>query len=96
MVEKTATTILQSNYLQAVKAIKDAIQTTRIRTSKLVNKELLSLYYAIGKYISMNSRTAQWGSGAIATISKSLQQELPGLRGFSEGNMRKMRIFYEE
>ncbi|MBO7595796.1 MAG: DUF1016 family protein [Bacteroidales bacterium] len=90
------TSIRQSDYIQAVKAIKEAIQTTRLRTSRLVNRELLSLYYAIGKYISLNSRSAQWGSGAIAAISQSLQQELPGLRGFSEGNMRKMRIFYEE
>lgn len=88
--------IQQSDYIQAVKAIKEAIQNTRLRTSRLVNRELLSLYYAIGKYISLNSRSAQWGTGAIAAISQNLQQELPGLRGFSEGNMRKMRIFYEE
>ena len=90
------TSIRQSDYIQAVKAIKEAIQTTRLRTSRLVNRELLSLYYAIGKYISLNSRSAQWGTGAIAAISQNLQQELPGLRGFSEANMRKMRIFYEE
>ena len=90
------TSIQQADYIQAVKAIKEAIQNTRLRTSRLVNRELLSLYYAIGKYISLNSRSAQWGTGAIAAISQNLQQELPGLRGFSEGNMRKMRIFYEE
>lgn len=90
------TSIRQSDYIQAVKAIKEAIQTTRLRTSRLVNRELLSLYYSIGKYISLNSRSAQWGTGAIAAISQNLQQELPGLRGFSEANMRKMRIFYEE
>ena len=90
------TSIQQADYIQAVKAIKEAIQNTRLRTSRLVNRELLSLYYAIGKYISLNSRSAQWGTGAIAAISQNLQQVLPGLRGFSEGNMRKMRIFYEE
>lgn len=78
------TSIQQSDYIQAVKVIKEAIQNTRLRTSRLVNRELLSLYYAIGKYISLNSRSAQWGAGAIAAISQNLQQELPGLRGFSE------------
>lgn len=90
------TLISNSDYSQAVKAIKEAIQVTRYRTTKLVNKELLSLYYAIGKYISLNSRNAQWGSGALQSISRNLQEELPGLRGFSEGNIKKMRIFFEE
>lgn len=88
--------IRKSDYLQAVGAIKEAIQITRYRTTRLVNRELLAMYYAIGKYISESSRAAQWGSGALASISASLQESLPGLRGFSEGNMRKMRIFYEQ
>jgi len=83
------------DYIQAVKAIKDAIQTTRYRTTRLVNRELLALYYAIGKYISINSRSATWGTGAINAISRSLQEELPGLRGFSEANIKRMRTFYE-
>jgi len=62
----------------------------------LANKELLSLYYGIGKYVSENSRNGAWGTSAIETISKKLQQELPGLRGFSAGNIKKMRIFYEQ
>jgi len=50
----------------------------------------------IGKYISENSRTGFWGSGDINTISERLQQELPGLRGFSAGNIKRMRIFFEQ
>ena len=52
-------------------------------------------YYAIGGYISVQSRAARWGSNAIGTISELLQQELPGLRGFSETSIKRMRIFYE-
>ena len=33
---------------------------------------------------------------ALDSISERLQRELPGLRGFSSGNLKKMRIFYEE
>ncbi len=62
----------------------------------MVNKEVLALYYAIGGFISLRSRTAQWGTNAIGVISELLQQELPGLRGFSETNIKRMRIFYEE
>ena len=37
-----------------------------------------------------------WGSNAIETIAKGLQQELPGLRGFSARNIKNMRMFYEQ
>lgn len=57
---------------------------------------MLSLYYGIGKYVSENSRSGYWGSGAIETISLMLQNELPGLRGFSESSIKRMRTFYEE
>ena len=68
---------------------------SRYRAARLVNKEVLALYYAIGGYISVQSRAARWGSNAIGTISELLQQELPGLRGFSETSIKRMRIFYE-
>ena len=84
------------NYTDAIQAIKNAILKSRYRAAALANRELLSLYYGIGKYISENSRTGFWGTGAIDTISQKLQQELPGLRGFSVSNMKNMRMFYEE
>ena len=62
----------------------------------MANRELLSLYFGVGKYISENSRKGFWGTGAIKVISENLQKEMPGLRGFSESNLKNMRIFYEE
>ena len=87
---------ITKEYIQAVKAIKQAILESRYRAARLVNKEVLALYYAIGGFISLRSRAAQWGTNAIGVISELLQQELPGLRGFSETNIKRMRIFYEE
>ena len=86
---------ITATYAEAVKAIKEAILESRYRAARLVNKEVLALYYAIGGYISAQSRAARWGSNAIGTISELLQQELPGLRGFSETSIKRMRIFYE-
>ena len=82
-------------YIQAVQAIKQAIQVSRYRVTRHANGESLGLYYAVGKYISEHSRAAAWGTGAIEQISNQLQQEMPGLIGFSAQNMRKMRLFYE-
>lgn len=65
-------------------------------TITAINAIQLSLYYGIGRYVSINLQQAHWGAKALDTISERLQRELPGLRGFSSGNLKKMRIFYEE
>jgi hypothetical protein len=86
---------ISADYIQAAKAIKQAILDSRYRAVRHVNKEILTLYYWVGNYVSVNSRTGTWNTNAIATISKLLQQELPGLTGFSETNIKNMRTFYE-
>ncbi|MCI5757589.1 MAG: DUF1016 N-terminal domain-containing protein, partial [Bacteroidales bacterium] len=80
----------------AVKDIKTAILQSQYRAAKVVNREQLSLYFGIGKYVSENSRKRFWGTGAIESISLQLQKELPGLRGFGARNLKNMRVFYEE
>ena len=87
--------MITQDYLQAVKALKDAITQSRYRAIQHVNKEVLYLNYAIGRFISINSRSAKWGSNAIKIISELLQKEMPGLRGYSESNIKLMRSFYE-
>ena len=83
-------------YNDAVQLIKSAILENQLEAAKAVNKQMLALYYGIGKYVSENTRVNAWGKNAIETISQQLQRELPGLRGFSAANMKKMRIFYEK
>ncbi len=84
------------DYNNAVQTIKDAILRSQYQAAKLVNREMLSLYYGIGRYVSANSRMGFWGTGAIKTISERLRKEMPGLKGFSQTNLKYMRIFYEE
>lgn len=87
---------MNEQYLEAVKIIKTAILRSQNRAAQYSNKEMLSLYYAIGGYVSNNSRKGAWGSGAINEISSRLKEELPGLRGFSAENIKLMRKFHEE
>lgn len=79
----------------AVDTIKTAILQSQLRAVKAVNQEQLALYYGIGRYISANTRNKNWGSGMIKAISQHLRNELPGLRGFGESNLKNMRAFYE-
>ena len=82
-------------YHGAVQAIKTAILQGQYEAAKGVNRIQLAVYFSIGKYISVNTRTQSWGTHALEFISGQLRRELPGLRGFSENNLKNMRKFYE-
>ena len=84
-----------NDYNKAVEIIKSAVLESQYRAAKGVNAVQLSLYFGIGKYVSENTRTGVWGTGAVENISKRLSGELPGLRGFSPRNLKNMRLFYE-
>ena len=88
--------VFEMKYAAAVQTIKEAIQRSQARALHVVNSEVLSLNYGIGRYISENSRHGFWGTGALAQISSQLQKEMPGLKGYSETSLKDMRTFYEE
>jgi len=80
---------------QAVKAIKTAILQGQYEAAKDINRVQLAVYFAIGKFLSKNTRKGVWGTGALKKISEQLRKELPGLRGYSETNLKNMRSFYD-
>ena len=86
---------INTQYNKAVQLIKSAILQNQLEAAKAVNRQMLALYYGVGKYVSDNTRKEVWGTGAIETISEQLRRELPGLRGFGVSNIKNMRQFYE-
>ena len=84
-----------ATYNKAVETIKTAILQGQYEAAKGVNRIQLAVYFAIGKFISLNTRKGKWGTGALEAISQQLRKELPGLRGFSATQLREMRLFYE-
>ena len=82
-------------YETAAENIKTAILQGQYEALKGENRVQLAVYFGIGKYISANSRSGRWGTGALAVISERLRKILPGLRGFSATQMKEMRLFYE-
>ena len=87
--------MLAADLKQAVKTIKTAILQSQGRAARMISGTQLSLYFGVGLYVSANSRKGTWGTGAIRTISEQLRREIPGLRGFSEESIKKMRTFAE-
>lgn len=82
-------------YIKFINELKQEILSSRLQAAKLVNKELLMLYYKVGKRISNKINEDGWGAKVIASISLDLQKKLPGLRGFSSTNLKYMKQFYE-
>lgn len=84
-----------ANYSESIKALKSAILSSRYKAATSVNKELLLLYFTVGKFISEKTKKEKWGAKVIDNLSTDLQAELPGLRGFSATGIKRMRFFFE-
>lgn len=61
---------------------------------KQVNKSLLTLYWEIGKSIVEKQNEYGWGKSIVETLSKDLQNEFPGVQGYSAANLWRIRSFY--
>ena len=78
-----------------INELKSTILQSRYIAARIVNKELISLYFSIGKKISARTISMAWGSKVLGQISKELQSELPGLKGFSATNLKRMTLVYD-
>lgn len=86
---------LQYQYDYAAEVIKTAILQSQYEAAKDINRIQLGLYFGIGKFLSEKTRNAKWGTNSLQSISDKLKSDLPGLRGFSATNLKKMRTFYD-
>jgi predicted nuclease of restriction endonuclease-like (RecB) superfamily len=83
-------------YGSFIKEIKDLIYRRQYEAMKKVNTELIQLYWEIGEEIERQQREQGWGKSVITILSKELQKEFPGVKGFSTTNLWRMRSFYLE
>ncbi len=84
------------DYLHFLETIKSRIQSARISAARSVNRELISLYWEIGKGIVAKQKTLGWGKSVVEQLSKDIQKEYDGISGFSADNLWRMRQLYEE
>ena len=85
--------IPDSDYQSFVKEIKEKIHRAQQRAMRAVNRELLSLYSDIGKSIVEKQENLGWGKSIVENLSRDLQIEFPGVKGFSTRNLWLMRSF---
>jgi predicted nuclease of restriction endonuclease-like (RecB) superfamily len=88
--------IIPQTYNDLLKDIKERIRTAQYAALKAVNKELISLYWDIGKTIVERQTGETWGKSVVDRLSKDLRLEFPEHQGFSVQNLWYMRQFYLE
>ncbi len=86
----------QTQYSDFVLSIKQRILQSQYEALKHVNKELITLYWDIGKSIVEKQDEFGWGKSVVKTLAEDLQQEFVGIKGFSVQNLWNMRQFYLE
>jgi predicted nuclease of restriction endonuclease-like (RecB) superfamily len=83
------------NYGGLIKDLSGLIRQSRFQAVKLVNREMLHLYFTAGKLLSERISRADWGDKILHGISSDIQKNFPGLRGFSISNLKNMRQFFD-
>ena len=86
---------LPSDYAAWLTALKERVRTTQLRAATRVNRELILLYWDIGRSIAEAQCDRGYGKQVVEQLAADLQAEFPGLAGFSPLNVWRMRAFYE-
>lgn len=88
--------IVGREYIEFLNEIKSRIVASRIQAIRSVNKELISLYWDIGKSIVDRQKKFGWGKGVVEQLSHDITNEYANFKGFSRDNLWRMRMFYLE
>ena len=81
-------------YAAFLAELKTRIRAAQIRAALSVNRELIALYWDIGRTIAVKQEAEGWGGGIIERLSADIQGAFPGIEGFSTTNVSRMRAFY--
>lgn len=86
---------MEKNYQSLLGEIKARIRSAQYAALRAVNKELTGLYWDIGWLIVHRQQGKTWGKSIVTKLAKDLHLEFPGIKGFSEQNLWRMRQFFE-
>ncbi|MHB0867765.1 MAG: PDDEXK nuclease domain-containing protein [Thermoleophilia bacterium] len=95
MNDKTPDGTAMNGYVNLLGEIKERIRSAQYEALRAVNKELIGLYWDIGRMIVERQAREKWGRSIVEKLAADLQMEFPGVAGLSSKNLWKMRQFYE-
>jgi predicted nuclease of restriction endonuclease-like (RecB) superfamily len=82
-------------YRQFIEDLKARVTAARISAARAVNRDLILLYWDIGRAIVQKMETHGWGDSVVEMLSADLRREFPAMTGFSVANVWRMRQLYE-
>jgi predicted nuclease of restriction endonuclease-like (RecB) superfamily len=83
------------DYPRLLTEIKERIRSAQYEALKAVNKELVGLYWDIGRMIVERQDAEGWGKAVVEQLAADLRTEFPGVGGFSASNLWRMKAFFE-
>lgn len=90
-----AKTTLPDDYPSLVTSIKERVRSAQYEAFKAVNRELVGLYWDIGRMIVERQAGGTWGRAIVQQLAGDLQQEFSGVGGFSASKLWRMKRFFE-
>src|ERR1039457_20884 len=87
--------IIPKDYKEFLRGLKQRIRQVQLRAVLSVNRELILLYWQIGRDILQRQDQAGWGAKVIEQLASDLHSEFPEMKGFSRTNLLYMRAFAE-
>lgn len=87
--------LIPPRYEHFLQDLKERIRAAQVRAALSVNRELVLLYWGIGRDILMQQDREGWGTKVIDRLSQDLTRAFPDVRGFRARNLKYMRAFAE-
>lgn len=84
-----------AGYADWLAELKTCIHSAQQRAALAVNRELVLLYWQIGRDILERQAREGWGAKVIARLAHDLRTAFPDMQGFSPRNLKYMRAFAE-
>ena len=91
--QPTSLTLTPTGYAEWLLDLKARIHTAQQRAALAVNRELVLLYWQIGRDILARQASQGWGAKVIDRLSEDLRQAFPEMTGLSARNLKYMRAF---
>jgi predicted nuclease of restriction endonuclease-like (RecB) superfamily len=88
------TSELPGDYPAVLTELKRRIVAAQTRAAAAVTRELMGLYWYVGKTIVERQQRSGWGSAVVERLAHDLREAFPGIEGFSPRNIWRMRQFF--
>lgn len=86
---------LPEDYTSLLGEVKERVRAAQYQALKAVNKELIGLYWDIGRLIAERQADAEHGAAIAERLAEDLRREFPGVSGYSRRNIFYMRELYQ-